>query len=94
MLNNALEFALSPATSGMIRELEWPKEVRRLFEVMTNGGNLVNKIFNRENVVFAQLLLNDGVRGEGEALVVDLAVSAFVDKLTERLQVRLAVFTV
>ena len=61
---------------------------------MTNGGNLVNKIFNRENVVFAQLLLNDGVRGEGEALVVDLAVSAFVDKLTERLQVRLAVFTV
>lgn len=93
MFDDVLEFALSPATSG-IRELEWPKEVRRLFEVRPNGGNLVNKIFNRENVVFAQLLLNDGIRGEGEALVVDFAVSAFVDKLTDRLQVRLAVFIV
>jgi len=89
-LDIVLEFALSPAASG-IRELERPKEVRYLFEVRPNGGDLVNKIFNRDNVVFAQLLLNDGVRGEGEALVVNLAISAFVDKLTDRLQVRLAI---
>ena len=39
----------------------------------------MNKVLNREDVVFAKLLLNDGVRGKGEALVIDFTVSALID---------------
>ena len=48
------------------------------------------EVLDGEDVVLAEGLLNDGVVGEGDALLVDLAVTALVDKLTDRLQVGLA----
>ena len=50
----------------------------------------MDKILDGEDVVLAEGLLNDSVVGEGDALLVDLAVAALVDKLTDGLQVGLA----
>ena len=88
-LDEVLELPCPPAASG-VRELEWPEEVGRLLEVGAGGVDLVHEILDGEDVVLAEGLLNDGVVGEGDALLVDLAVAALVDKLTDRLQVGLA----
>ena len=40
--------------------------------------------------MLAERFLNNGVVGQGDALLVDLAVAALVDELANRLQVRLA----
>ena len=61
-----------------------------LLEVGAGGEDLVDEVLNGEDVVLAERLFNDGVVGEGDALLVDLAVAALVDKLTDRLQVGLA----
>ena len=50
----------------------------------------MHEILDGKDVVLAERLLNDRVVGEGDALLVDLAVAALVDKLTDRLQVGLA----
>jgi hypothetical protein len=50
----------------------------------------VNEVLNAKDVVFAKGVLDDAVVGEGDALLVDLAVSALVDKFTDGLQVGLA----
>lgn len=60
-----------------------------LLEVRANGEDLVDEVFNREDVVFAELLLNHGVGGKRNALLVDLSVSPLVDQLAHGLQVRL-----
>ena len=88
-LDEVLELPCPPAASG-VRELEWPEEVRRLLEVGAGGVDLVHEILDGEDVVLAEGLLNDGVVGEGDALLVNLAVAALVDKLADRLQVGLA----
>ena len=62
-----------------------------LLEIGANGDDLVHEILNREDVVLAEVLLDDLVGGEGKALVVDLAVATLVDKLTDGLEVWLAV---
>ena len=89
-LHVVLELACPPATSG-VRQLERPQEVRRLLEVGAGGDDFVHKILYAENVVLAESLLDDLVVGQGDALFVDLAVTTLVDKLTDRLQVGLAV---
>jgi hypothetical protein len=53
----------------------------------------VDKILNGEDIVLAKSLLNDLVVGEGYALLVDFAVAALIDQLTNRLEVRLAALT-
>ena len=88
-LDEVLELPCPPATGG-VGQLEWPKEVVGLLEVRASGEDLVHEILNGEDVVLAESLLNDGVVGEGDALLVDLAVAALVDKLTDGLQVGLA----
>jgi hypothetical protein len=85
-----LELPCPPAASG-IGELERPQEVGSLLEVGPGGDNFVNKIFNAEDVVFAESVLDDAIVGEGDALLVDLAVSALVDQLTDGLQVRFTI---
>lgn len=85
-----LEFSGTPST-GRVGELEGPKEVGGLFEVGAGGEDFVDEIFDGEDVVLAEGGLDGGVGGEGDALLVDLSVSALVDKLTDSLQVRLAV---
>jgi len=89
-LDVVLELALPPATSR-VRELERPEEVGNLFEVGTDGDDLVNEIFDREDVVFSELLLDDGVGSERQTLVFDFPVPSLADKLPHRLQVGLAI---
>lgn len=58
---------LSEALLGGV-ELEWPEEVVGFLEVGTDGGNLVNKIFNACNsVLLSEGVLNDGIVGKGDS---------------------------
>lgn len=85
-----LELAGAEATSG-VRELEGPEEVGGLLEVGPDGVDLVDEILNTDNAVLAEVLLNDGVVGEGNTLLVDLSVTALVDELLDGLQVGVTV---
>lgn len=89
-LNVVLELAGAEATGG-VAELEGPEEVGGLLEVGANSEDLVNEILNADDAVLAEVLLNDAVVGERDALLVDLAVSALVDKLTDSLEVGVTV---
>lgn len=81
-----LEFSGAEATIG-VAELEGPQEVGGLLEVGADGDNLVNEILHADDAVLAEALFNDGVVGQGNALLVDLAVSALVDELLDALEV-------
>lgn len=81
-----VELARVETTSG-VGELEGPQEVGGLLEVGADGVDLVDKILNADDAVLAKVLLDDLVVGEGEALAVDLAVTALVDELTDGLEV-------
>ena len=61
-----------------------------LLEVRSSREDLVDEVLDGEDVELAESLLNDLVVGEGNALLVDLAVAALVDELPNSLQVRLA----
>lgn len=89
-LNEVLELAGAEATSR-VAELERPQEVGCLLEVGADGVDLVNKILHADDAVLAEVLLDDGVIGKGDALTVDLAVSALVDELPDALQVGVAI---
>ena len=89
-LDEVLELAGSETTSG-VGQLERPEEVASLFEVGADGVDLVNQILHTDDAVLAEVLLNDGVVGEGNALLVDLSVTALVDKLLDGLQVGVTV---
>ena len=65
-----------------------------LLKVRAGGEDLVDEILDGEDVELAERPLNDLVRGEGNALLVDLAVSALVDQLTDGLEVGLAVYNI
>ena len=54
----------------------------------------MHEVLNAEDVVLAEVLLDDLVVGEGDALLVDLAVSALVDQLADGLEVGLAVYNI
>ena len=80
-----------PETASRVAQLEWPQEVARLFEVRANGEDLVNEIFHAYNAILTQVLLNKNIIGEWDTLLVDLAVSALVNELTDGLEVGIAV---
>ncbi len=89
-LNEVLELAGAEATSG-VAELEGPEEVGGLLEVGANSEDLVDEVLHADDAVLAEVLLDDGVVSKGNALLVDLAISALVDKLLDALQVGVAV---
>jgi hypothetical protein len=89
-LNEVLELAGMEAAVG-VAELEGPQEVGGLLEVGADGVDLVDKILHADNAVLAEVLLDDGVVGERDALLVDLAVSALVDELLDALEVGVTV---
>ena len=85
------ELALAEATGGVV-ELERPQEVARLLEVGSDGEDLVDEVLHAHDAVFAEMLLDDGVVGERNALLaVGLGVATLVDELTDRLEVGIAV---
>lgn len=89
-LDEVLELAGTEATVG-VAELEGPEEVGSLLEVGADGDDLVNEILDTDDAVLAKVLLDDAVVGEGNALAVDLAISALVDELLDALEVGVTV---
>ncbi len=89
-LNEVLELAGAEAAVG-VAELEGPQEVGGLLEVGADGQDLVDEILNADDAVLAEVLLDDGVVGQGDALAVDLAISALVDELLDALEVGVAI---
>lgn len=89
-LDEVLELAGVEATVG-VGQLEGPQEVGGLLEVGANSVDLMDEILHADNAVLAEVLLNDGVVGQGNALLVDLSVTALVDELLDALQVGVTV---
>jgi len=79
-----LELAWTEASSW-VGKLEWPQEVGSLFEVGTDSENLVNQVLHADDAELAKVCLDDGVVGEGNTLLVDLAVPTLVDELADGL---------
>jgi len=78
-------------TSSRVAEFERPKIISSLFEIWSNSEDLVDQILHADNAVLAEGVLDDGVIGESNALLVDLSVSTLVDELTNSLEVRVSV---
>ena len=89
-LDKVFELPCAESTSR-VAQLEGPEEVAGLLEVGSDSEDLVNQVFHADNAVLAQLLLNEGVLGKRDALLVDLAVTTLVDEFTNRLEVGIAV---
>lgn len=70
-----------------VGELEGPEEVGGLLEVGANSEDLVDQILHADNAVLAKVLLDNGVVGKSDALLVDLTVTTLVDELTDGLEV-------
>ena len=89
-LDEVLDLAGVEATVG-VGELEGPEEVVGLLEVGANGVDLVDQVFHADNAVLAEVLLDQLVVGQGDALLVNLAVAALVQELADGLQVGVTV---
>lgn len=89
-LDEVLELA-GAETTGRVAELEGPEEVGGLLEVGADSEDLVDEILHADDAVLAEGLLDNGVVSDGDALLVDLSVSALVDELTDGLEVGVAV---
>lgn len=79
-----------PAEAG-VRELEGPQELVDLTEVGANSDDLVDDVLNAEDVVLAEVVSDDLVAGDRDALAVNLGESALEDELAHRLEVGVAV---
>lgn len=55
-----------------------------------DGSDLVNDVLDGDDAVLPEGTLDDSVRGKGDALLVDLAVSTLVDELADGLKVGLS----
>ena len=62
---------LSPSPSWVV-QLEGPQEVGRVFEVWSNGEDLVNQILDTDDSKLAQLALDDIIGGDGSTVTIDL----------------------
>lgn len=89
-LDEVLELAGAETTGGG-GQLEWPEEVGGLLEVGADGEDLVDQVLDGSDAELLEAVLDDVVGGDGNALLVDLGVTALVDKLTDGLQVGVSV---
>ncbi len=89
-LNKVLELSC-PEAPGRIRQFEWPKKVARLLEVWPHGDDLMYQILHTDDAEFAQVFLDDLVVGQGNALLVDFAIAALVDQVTNCLDGGIAI---
>lgn len=74
-LDEVLEFPGAEAAGG-VAELEGPEEVGDLLEVGADGVDLVDEVLHADDTVLAEVLLDDLIVGQGNALLVDLAITA------------------
>jgi hypothetical protein len=100
-----LEFSLSPATSRIGQfewpkeigclsnthkiQKKWLDFRTNLLEVGAGGYDLMDKVLDGEDVVFAENTLDDAVVRDRDSLLGNFAVPTFVDKFPDGLQVRL-----
>jgi len=89
-LDEVLELS-GPEAASRVAQLEGPQEVAGLLEVGPDGVDLVDEILHTDDTVLAKVSLDDSVVGEGNALLVDLAVTTLVHEFTNRLEVGVSV---
>ena len=89
-LHEVLEFP-RPEPARWVAQLERPQEVADLLEVRAHGEDLMDQVLHADNTVLAQVVFDDLVVGEGNALLLDLAISTLVDELANSLEVGVAV---
>ena len=61
-----------------------------LFEIGSDGEDLMHEILDGQDVVLAKSILNDQVIGQRDTLTIDFAIATLVDQLADGLQVRLS----
>lgn len=72
-------------------QLEGPQEVVDGLESGSDSVKLMNNVLHADDALLAELLFDDGIVLEGNALTVDLGMTTFVNKLTDGLKGRSAV---
>lgn len=82
---------LSAISSTGRTKSKGPEELVDILELGSNCEDLVNDIFHADDSVLFELLLDDQVTGEGNALPIELGESALVDKLSDGLEVGISV---
>lgn len=82
-----LELAGTEPT-GRVAQLEGPKKIGSLLEIGADGVNLMDKILHTDKAVLAQIILDELIVGQGDALLIDLAVAALVDEVAHCLDRR------
>lgn len=75
-----LELA-GPEATGRIAQLEGPKEIAGLFEIGSDGEDLVDQVLHAHDAIIPKVGLDQLVVGQRDALAVNLAVTALVDKV-------------
>ena len=81
---------LGETASGSVK-LEGPEEVGGLLEVRTDSVDFVNQIFDGEDAVLAEDLLDLLVVDERDTLTIQLGVTTLVDEVTDSLEVGVTV---
>lgn len=71
-----LEFPLAEASSWAV-ELEWPQKVGCLLEVGPHCVDLVDKILHTDHAILSEILFNNLIVSQREALLVNLAITSF-----------------
>lgn len=89
-LHIMLEFP-RPEPTRRVRQLERPEEIARLLEIRPHGHDLVHQVLNTDDTKFAEILLDDLVVREGNALAIDLSISPLVDEVADAFHGRIAV---
>ena len=74
-LDEVLKLPLVEAAVGAV-QLEGPQEVRGLLKVGADGVDLVDEILHTDHAVLSEVLLDDLVVCQRQALLVNLAISA------------------
>lgn len=83
-LDEMLELA-GPEATGGVAQLEGPEKIGGLLEIGADGIDLVDEIFDAHEAVLAQIILDKLVIGQGDPLLIDLAVATLVDEVAHRL---------
>jgi len=80
---------LAPSSSCIV-QLERPQEVGCGLEVLANGVDFVDQIFNANDAITTQMLLNHCVVGDWNSLTINLAIATLVHEIVNGLHVRIA----
>lgn len=70
-------------SSSWASKLESPEEIVGLFEMRTNSVDLIDQIFNGVDSVLGETGIDEPVIGQGNSLVVNLAVSSLVNQFSD-----------